>query len=293
MRDYILATASTADLDIGYLEKHDIPFIPYTFTIGDQVFTDDCREETKEMLYREMRSGKTVGTSAITEYAYYEFFKGLMDTGKDVIYVDMSGAISSSIQHAEQAVKTIRKEYPDQKIWFIDSYNITGGLYLFFRRLVRMHESGASYDEVVEWGETHKKEYIHRFMVDDLQWLRRGGRLSNASAVIGTLLSVKPEIYVNNEGELVSYGTKHGRKKVMHSLVDSMKEDMSSETADEIVIIHTDTPEDAQHMRDRIRETYPELNDSEIEIMTLGPTIASHVGPGFMAVCYHGRGRMM
>lgn len=291
MREYILATASTADLTSDYLNDHNIPYIPYTFTIDDKVFTDDCSEETKAMLYREMRSGKSVGTSAITEYAYYEFFKGLMDTGKDVIYVDMSGAISSSIQHAEQAVKTIRKEYPDQKIWFIDSYCITGGLALFFRRLVAMHENGASYDEVVEWGETHKKEYIHRFMVDDLQWLRRGGRLSNASAVIGTMLSIKPEICVDNNGKLVSYGTKHGRKKVMRSLVDALKDDMSEATASEIVVIHTDTPEDAQKLSDSIRETYPQLKDAAIQIMTLGPTIAAHVGPGFLAIAYHGTHR--
>ena len=294
MREYILATASTADLSPEYMKEHNIPFIPYTFTIGDKVFVDDCTEETKAMIYREMRNGKIVGTSAITEYAYYEFFKQLMTTGKDVIYVDMSRAISSSIQHAEMAANRIRKEFSDQRFYFLDSFCITGGLNLFFKQLVRRHEEGVSYEELIEWGEAHKREYIHRFMVDDLSWLRRGGRLSNASAIIGTLLSIKPEIYVTNDGKLVSYSTKHGRKKVIHALVDSMKEDLADYSADEeITVMHTDTLKDVEWLIGLIRETYPQLKDAEITVTTLGPTIAAHVGPGFMAVVYHGTQRIM
>lgn len=294
MQDYIIATASTCDIDASWLEEHHIPFISYSFIIDDVPYTDDCREETKQFVYKKMREGSFVNTSAIPVFAYEEFFRGLFETGKDIIFTDMSRAISSSIENCEKAIEEVKKDYPNQKITFIDSYCITGGLSLFVKQLVQRHEAGASYDEVVEWGESHKKEYIHRFMVEDLKWLQKGGRLSNASAFVGSLLSIKPMLYVAEDGKLVAFNKTRGRKKCLRSLVESMKDDLAEYTKDEeFTVISADDVEDCLKVIENIKETYPELKDANFTITHLGPTICAHVGPDFMALIYHGKKRVM
>lgn len=293
MNEYILATASTCDLDLEYLQEHEVPFISYSFIIEGVPYEDDCTKKTKEFVYQSMRSGKMVNTSAITVFAYEEFFRNLLKTGKDVIYTDMSRAISSSIANCEQAIATVQKEFPNQRITLIDSFNITGGLALFVKALVKRKEEGMSYDDLVAWGEEHKKEYVHRFMVEDLQWLRRGGRLSNASAMVGSLLSIKPMLYVAEDGKLVAFQKVHGRKKCLKQLVETMKEDMADCTVEEITVISADDDEECLKEMDLIRETYPQFKDADILLTHLGPTICAHVGPDFMAICYHGSHRVM
>ena len=292
MNDYLIATASTCDIDAGWLNEHNVPFISYSFIIDDVPYEDDCKEETKQFVYKKMREGKSVSTSAIPVFAYEEFFRSLLETGKDIIFTDMSRAISSSIENCERAIMEVSKDFPNQKVYFMDSFNITGGLALFVKQLVRLHEEGKTFDEVVEWGEAHKKEYIYRFMVEDLQWLRRGGRLSNASAFVGTLLAIKPMLFVGNDGKLVAFKKEHGRKKCLRSLIESMKDCSTDETAqEEFTIISADDDEDCLKEIENIKETYPELKDTNFTITHLGPTICAHVGPDFMALTFRGKNR--
>ncbi|MBR2669099.1 MAG: DegV family protein [Solobacterium sp.] len=294
MSDYIIATSSTADLPKEYLEEHHIPVISYTFTLDGQVYIDDCTEDTKRLLFKAMREGKMPNTSQISEYAYYEFFKNLLEQGKDIIFTDMSRAISNSIVNAESAIEEVCREFPERRIHFIDSYCITAGLNLLVRQLVNRKEAGATFEEVAAWGEEHKLEFIHRFMVDDLQWLRRGGRLSNASAIVGSLLSIKPLLYVCNDGKLIAFNKIRGRKRCLHELILSCKDDLADcYTGDDITIIEADDYEDAVKFRQDLQDTYPQLKDVDIPIMTLGPVIAAHVGPGFIAVAYHGKKRIL
>ena len=128
MNDYIIATSSTSDLPRPYLEAHNIPFIPYTYTIGDQVFEDDCREESREQVYKGMRNGDLLKTSMINEAEYYDFFRGLLETGKDVIFLDMSQKISVSYVNSIRAADSIRPEFPDQRLYVMDTLCISGGL---------------------------------------------------------------------------------------------------------------------------------------------------------------------
>lgn len=292
MSEYIIATASTADLEISYLEAHNIPFISYTFSISGVEYKDDCKNETKQFIFENMRQDKVVTTAAIPTYAYYTFFKSLLESGKDLIYTDMSNAISSSINNAIMAINQVKEEFPDRKISFIDSYNVTAGLGLFVKQLIHQKENGASFDEIIEWAEKHKKEYIHRFIVDDLKWLKRGGRLSNASAFVGTILSIKPLLYVDEQGKLVAIDKVRGRKKCMKTLVETMEAEICDLTEqEELVIIHADVLDDANYLKNLIQERYPQLN--KISILSLGPTIAAHVGPGMISVMYRGKKRII
>ena len=293
MNTYVIATASTCDIDAEWLDDHAVPFISYPFIIDGKEYADDCRRETKELVYAKMRQGCTVTTSAVSTFAYYMFFHRLMENGDDVLYVDMSRALSSSISNCEKAIEQIRREFPNQKIIFLDSYCVTGGLRLLVKQLVRRHEEGMTLEAVAAWGEEHKREYIHRFMVEDLQWLRCGGRLSNASAFLGTLLAVKPMLYITNEGVLIAFDQAHGRRRCLRALLESMQEDLASVTKEEeITVISADDREDCEKFVSEIRSFYPSLAEANITITDLGPTICAHVGPDFLAVAYRGTGRI-
>lgn len=289
MKDYIIAIASTADIEADWLKEHDVPFISYPFTIGDKGYLDDCTDATKQILVQKMREGAMPSTSQISEYAYEEFFRGLLKTGKDLIFTDMSRAMSVSIRNAEEAMKTVAAEFPDQKTYFLDSYCITGGLSFLVHYLVKMKEDGASFDEVVSWGEAHKMHVMHRFTCNDLLWLRKGGRLSNASAVLGTILAVKPLMIVDDEGKLVAYEKVRGRKKSLLRMIDTMEHDIDP-AGDSVMVYHCDCPDEAQFVLDHVQEKYPFLKNGSIH--SEGPVIGAHVGIGFISIHYFGHDRV-
>nr|MCR5664105.1 DegV family protein [Oscillospiraceae bacterium] len=196
MCDYIIATSSTSDLPRTFLDAHNIPFISYTYTVGDRLCEDDCREESRQAVYEGMRRGDRLKTSMINEFIYYDFFKELLDTGKDVVFLDMSQKMSVSFENANKAADMIRGDYPDRRLVVMDTRCISGGLGLLVERMVELKESGASFDEVIAWGEANKLKIAHRFTVDDLNYLKEGGRVSNSAALVGSLLSIKPVLYV-------------------------------------------------------------------------------------------------
>jgi DegV family protein with EDD domain len=258
MSDYMIATASTCDLDAAWLESHHVPFISYTYSVDGTEYKDDCTDASKDFLYRSMREKREVTTSAISVFSYYSFFAKLLSQQKDILYVDMSGAISSSISNCERALEQIRQDYPGRRVYFMNSLCITAGLNLFVRRLVSMHEAGSSMDEVIAWGEEHKTEYIHRFLVEDLEWLRRGGRLSNLSATLGTVLSIKPEIYVDLEGKLVCFAQARGRRRAIRLMLEGVTRDLAPYSGEEGIIIETaDDPEDGEKVIPMLKEMYP------------------------------------
>ena len=291
MSDYIIATSSTADLTRDYLDAHSIPFIRYSFTVNDLPREDDCREESRAAIYAGMRRGDVLKTSMINEYSYYDFFRGLLEQRKDVIFLDMSEKMSVSFENARRAAETVRQEYPEQKLYLMDTRCISGGLGLLVKMMVRRMEAGESFEQVVAWGEENKLKMAHRFTVDDLNYLKRGGRVSNASALVGSLLNIKPVLYVPDAGTLDVVKKARGRKAALKSIVDGVLHDLSEiePTGTEFLILHADCLSDAEHVRDEIREAYPQVG--EIAISSLGVVIGAHCGPGLLTVFYLCGGR--
>lgn len=283
MSDYVIATASTCDLDRNWLDEHNIPLISYTFEIDGKVYVDDCRAETRHIIYKEMREGKMPNTSQITTYNYYEFFRKLLSGGKSVIFADMDRAISSSFFNSTRAAEQIREEMPDADLYIMDTRCITTGLGFLIRHMTALKEEGKSKEEVIAWGENNKLKIAHRFMVDDLQWLRKGGRLSNAASIVGSLLSIKPLIYLPDDGSLVAYEKVRGRKKAIHKLLESTEKDIGDTVGKEIVLSHSDCEEDGKMWLQTVQERYPAAN---VTLQELGPVIGSHIGPGFLSIVY-------
>ena len=291
MTDYIIATASTSDLPRTWLEKHGVPFIPYEYTIDDIVYEDDCREESRAKVYQGMRAGDLLQTSMINEFSYAEFFRMLLDSGKDVIYLDMSREMSASYINSATAAEKVRAEYPNQRLYLMDTRCISGGLGLLVEHMVALKEEGKSFDEAIEWGEQNKLKIAHRFTVNDLNYLKAGGRVSNASALIGTVLSIKPVLYVPDKGTLDVVKKAHGRKAALKAIRDGIMHDLSKidPTGTVFHILHADCYEDAEFIRDEIKRAYPQVG--RITITSLGVVIGAHCGPGLLTVFYLCDGR--
>jgi DegV family protein with EDD domain len=289
MADFIIAAASTADLPSEYFTEHDVPVIRYSYTMDNEQFDDDCKEETRREIYKRMRKGALMTTSMINTYTYYDFFKELMDTGKDVIFLDMTRQISTSFTNAEKAAEQIKEEYPNQCFYLMDTLCVSGGLGMLLHYMINLKEQGKSFDETIEWAEANKLKIIHWFTVDDLNYLKRGGRVSNAAAMVGSLLSIKPVLYVSDEGKLVVATKVHGRKAALLNILDRMKEDFTEPDGKEVFINHADCLNDAEFMREKVLETFPTV--SKITITSLGAVIGAHCGPGLFTIFYLGNKR--
>lgn len=283
-QNYIVATASTADLTREYLDAHKIPFISYTYILGDESYDDDCREETRQNIYERMRGGELLSTSAINTYHYKEFFEELIKTGKDVIFLDMTRVLSSSCRFCDEAIEELSEEYPDRKIINVDTRCVSGGLGMLVEGVVDLYEAGKSMEEVLTWIEENKLKIVHRFTVDDLNWLKRGGRVSNASALVGTLLSIKPVLYVPDEGSLVATGKVRGRKNALNTIIESIKKEVTNPDGMTFRILQADCMEDAEYVKNALMEAFPTVK--EITITGLGVVIGAHCGPGLFTIFY-------
>lgn len=291
MPNYIIATSSTSDLPRTYLDAHQIPFIPYSYSVGEQLFEDDCREETRLSVYQGMRSGDRLRTSMINAYLYADFFRSLLDSGKDVIFLDMSQKMSASYENSKQAAEMIREEYPDRRLYIMDTRCISGGLGLLVSNMVDRMESGMGFDEVIAWGEENKLRIAHRFTVDDLEYLKAGGRVSNAAALIGGMLQIKPVLYVPDRGTLDVAQKVRGRKSALKTILTGVLNDLAEidATGVEVHILHADCEADAFYVRDEIRKAHPEIGP--VTISGLGVVIGAHCGPGLLTVFYLCNGR--
>lgn len=283
---YLIATSSTADLPRTYLDEHKIPFISYGYTVNGRPETDDCKEESRAAIYTGMRKGDILTTSMINEFLYYDFFKELMTQGKDVIFLDMSEKMSVSFENCRRAAESVQSEYPEQRLYVMDTRCVSGGLGLLVMQMVALQESGADFESVVRWGEQNKLKIAHRFTVDDLNYLKRGGRVSNASALVGSMLSIKPVLYVPDIGTLEVSRKVRGRKAALKAILDAILHDLSLVDTDgrNMLILHADCLADAEYIRENVRKSYP--NMGEISISSLGVVIGAHTGPGLLAVFY-------
>ena len=292
MTDYIIATSSTSDLPRSWLDAHHIPFISYTYTVNGALCEDDCREESREKIYAGMRNGDQLKTSMINEFVYYDFFKSLLDSGKDVIFLDMSQKMSASFANANLAAEKIRGEYPRQRLYVMDTRCISGGLGLLVEHMVERMEAGESFEQIIAWGEANKLKIAHRFTVDDLNYLKAGGRVSNAAALVGSVLGIKPVLYVPDGGTLDVVKKARGRKAALRAILDGVLHDLSKledQTGLRIHILHADCHSDAEFLRDGIRADYPQVG--EITITSLGVVIGAHCGPGLLTIFYLCGGR--
>lgn len=281
MNDYVIVTDSTADLPHEVSEELEIKVIPMKYIMDDKVNLD-LNVDTEEF-YGFLREKKLSYTTQINTQEFVDFFSVYLDQGKDVLYIGFASALSGTYNNAILASEELSKKYPDRKIEVLDSKSasIGQGLLVYYAALKK--NQGLDMNQLSEWVEQNKLKCCHWFMVDDLYHLKRGGRVSSTAAVVGSILSVKPILCLDNSGKLSICERVRGRRKAFDLIISKVRDvnpDIRSQT---VIIAHGDSPEDAQYAVTKIKE---EFGVSNIIVSRIGPVIGSHTGPGALAMVF-------
>jgi len=290
MKNYVIVTDSTSDLPEEIVEKLGIKVISLTFELEGISYKDhpDSNQMSTHEFYESLRRGEKSVTSLINTETFIDFFQPILRAGNDILYIAFSSALSGTYNSSLLAIDELMEEYKDSKIITIDSKAASVGEGLLVYSAAMKKEAGLSIDELQEWIRQNLLKVCHWFTVDDLNHLKRGGRVSAFSATIGTALNVKPILHVDNEGRLIPMSKVRGRKKSIISLLDHMLETCVDPEEQVIFIGHGDAKEDAEFLAQLIRDKFIV---KDIVISNIGPVIGTHSGPGTIALFFFGTER--
>ncbi len=290
MRDFVIMSDSCCDLTDEMAQELDLTILPLTLHMDGQDYRNylDGRELDFQEFYAKVRSGAKSSTSAVSVGDFQSSMQEILQQGKDVLCINFSSALSATYQSACIAAEDLRSEFPEAKILVLDSLCASLGQGLFLYLCAKYKQQGKSIDEVYAYAEETRSKVCHWFTVDDLNHLKRGGRISAATAMFGTMLSIKPVMHVDDGGHLVPVSKARGRKASLVALVDEMEKTALNPAEQAIFISHGDCADEAQFVADEIRRRF---GTKEIYINFVGPVIGNHSGPGTMALFFLGSPR--
>ena len=290
MSEFVLMTDSSADLSQEMVQELGVTVLPLSFTIQGKVYRNypDNREMDLPLFYDMLRAGELATTSAVNVAEYTQAVEPILQEKKDVLILAFSSGLSSTYQASVLAAEELREKYPDRKIYTVDTLCASLGQGLLVYLAVQEQRKGRSIEEVRDWAESTKLHLCHQFTVDDLHFLKRGGRISATTAVVGSMLQIKPGLHVDNEGRLINIGKARGRQASLKALVDKMEKTVTEEGKKTVFISHGDCRKDAVAVADMVRERF---GTQDIRINYVGPVIGAHSGPGTLALFYLGTER--
>ncbi len=286
--DYVFMTDSDSDLPYDLKEKYNIPvvYMPYALD-GKEYFDDLGQTLDHKAYYTAIRNGATAVTSALNKEAYLEYFEPILRE-KDLLFLAFSSQMSGTIVSLRAAVDELLKKYPERKCIVVDTMSISCPMAILVLKAHEMYRAGKSMEEVAAWVEQNRFRANAILTVDDLKYLKRGGRLSATSAVLGTMLDLKPIVMIGRNGKMVSTDKVRGRKKAINYIVEKSVPAVEDQKEALGFVLHADCPEDAQTLYGMLHEKLPEM---EIRIAPVGPVIGAHCGPGTLAFCFLGKER--
>lgn len=287
MKEFMIATDSTVDLPKTFLEENHVLTISLSYVM-DGVTYKEMDGLSHEEFFEKLRNGSLPTTSQINPQEARKALEPIVKEGKDVLYIGFSSGLSGSYNSVRMAAEELMEDYPETKIIAIDSLCASMGEGLLLYKALQLKQQGKSLEEIANWIEENKLHICHNVTVDDLNHLHRGGRISKTTAVLGTMVKIKPIIHMNNEGKLVVIGKERGRKKSLLTLLDKMEKQMQGYDNDVVMITHGDCIEDAKYVEEQIRERFGIKN---IIINGIGSVIGSHTGAGVVAVFFMGNER--
>lgn len=287
---YRILTDSTGDLTPELVQELDLTVIPMEFTVDGKSYRNypDGHEMSAKDFYDLLRAGKTSTTAQINSHEFTEWADPILQAGEDLLYIAFSSGLSGTCQSALLAKQELSEKYPDRKFLVVDSLCASMGEGLLVYYAAKMQQEGKSIDEVYQWLQENKLHLCHWFTVDDLNHLKRGGRVSSAAALFGTMLGIKPVLHVDDAGHLIPVAKIRGRKQSLDSLVAHMEETVTEPEKQVIFISHGDCLQDAQYVADNIREKW---KVKDIVLNEIGPVIGTHSGPGTVALFFLGSKR--
>lgn len=287
MRDYVITVNSTVDLPKEWLEERNVLVVPLRYTMDGQTYEDMSGLTAKEF-FAKLREGKMSVTSQVNPEEAKAALEPFLKEGKDVLHLAFSSGLSGTCNSMKIAGEELREEYPEAKVIVIDTLCACLGEGLLLYKALQQKAAGKTIEETAAWVEENKLHICHDVTVDDLNHLHRGGRISKATAVVGTMVKIKPIIHMDNEGKLQVIGKERGRKKSLNKIVDMAVEQSKGWDNDIIMITHGDCIEDAEYVASLVRE---KMGIDNILINNIGTVIGSHTGPGVVAVFCMGNKR--
>ena len=284
-----IITDSSCDLPREYVDDNNIEVISLVLNLNGQIIKDDLGKTLSyKDFYQKMRDGATPTTSQVNAHEFEEAFSKHIKNGDSIIYISISASLSGTFNSANIAKNNLLEEYPEAKIELVDSLSASMGQGLLVLKACEMRDNGASIEEIVEWLEENKRKVIHSILIDDLNHLKRGGRISGATATIGGLLNIKPSAYLDDEGKLAQGEKIKGKKKALRFLANEVKERAIDSENEVLYICHGDCQEEAESLRDIIEQ---EVKFKNIIINYVGNVVGAHTGPGVLAVIFLGKNR--
>ncbi len=285
---YKIISDSTVDLSKAMVDGLGIDVLPLSFLLEGAEYRDNFGVDMDaHVFYDRVRAGHMPKTSMINTDRFLTHFRAYLEEGIDILYIGFSSALSGTTSCANQAAVQLREEFPDRTISVVDSLCASMGEGLLVYTACQKRDEGMSLTELTDWLEANKGRLVHWFTVDDINHLHRGGRVSAAQAVLGSLLKIKPVLHVDDEGRLIPMEKAIGRKKALQTMVDRLVERFDH-TCNTIFVSHGDVLEEAQATAEMIRARLPQ---ADIHLHTIGPVIGAHSGPGTMAVFCFGSPR--
>ena len=290
MSEFIIVTDSSADLDTGMARELDVQVLPLGFVLEDHTYYNypDNREMDPHVFYDRLRRGEVATTNAVNVAQYTETLEPLLQAGQDVLVLAFSSGLSTTYNSSAIAVEELSAKYPERKLYTVDTLCASLGQGLLVWYAAQQRNKGWSIEEVRDWVEEHKLNLCHQFTVDDLHFLKRGGRISAATAMVGSMLHIKPILHVDGEGHLINIGKARGRQASLKALVDRMEETAIDSGSLTVFISHGDCLEDARTVAEMVKERF---GVQDVYINYVGPVIGAHSGPGTLALFYMGTER--
>jgi DegV family protein with EDD domain len=288
MREYKIFTDSTADMPDSMVKEFDITVVPTEFFIGGKSYLDfpDARELHPREFYGQIRNGEMPTTAVINPERFRDYFEPVLKEGKDILHIVFSSGLTTTMQNSRIAAEELKEGYPGGRIVIVDSRSASMGKALLVYYAAKKKQDGASIDEVAEWVERTRDHVCGWFTVDDLNHLRRGGRVTVTAAMVGGVLNIKPVMHISLEGKLEPVDKVRGRKTAIETVISKVGE-LGEDIGEQIVfVVHGDCEEDAEYMAEEIKKRY---NPKEVVINYVGPVIGTHAGPGALAVFFIGK----
>ena len=287
MENYKIITDSACDLPASLLQELDVTTVSLIVNFRGEARNDSVDDQEVKALYDAMRSGEVATTSAVNPDGWSNVIQPVLAAGQDALVLAFSSGLSTTYQSAVIAATDLMEQYPERKILVVDTGCAALGQGLFVYHVCKQRDQGLSLEQLAAWAEREKFHVCHWFTVDDLVYLKRGGRVSAATAVLGAMLNIKPVLHVDNEGHLISMVKARGRKASIETLAKKFDELGEGVTNDIVFICHADCLEDAK----KLEAMMLQRGVKEVFIGNLGAVIGSHAGPGTLALFFLGNER--
>lgn len=290
MSQYIIMTDSSCDLPAGLAAELELEVLPLSVLIDGKSYVNylDERDITFADCYAALRAGKNATTSAVNVEAFVQAMEPHLQAGEDILYLGFSSALSGTYNAGAAAAQQLAEKYPERKLYAVDTLSASMGQGLLVYLTVQQKRAGATIEQARDYAEAQKLHLCHWFTVDDLNHLHRGGRVSATSAVLGTVLNIKPVLHMDNEGRLIFMEKVRGRRNSIKRMLEKMRETAIEPEKQIVFMSHGDCLEDAEYLAGRIRE---EWGVKDVVINYVGPVIGAHSGPGTLALFFLGTER--